>query len=136
MIYKNKELINKKSPKIILLFTYINILIVIVLITYTLFYEIKTYKNGQAVIIKDENYYLKINITLKDIKTIIRNDEIIINKTKYKYKIKDISNIKYSDNLINYQTVLLSIENLDEKYKITNLVINYKILKEKEKLIK
>lgn len=129
------QIINKSHKKLITSTIIIIITFSLVLfLTHTIKYQ--SFYNNIGTISKNNNNNLNIEIPLSNINTIINHNEIIIDKNIYKYKIKNISEIKYKDNLLNYQNITLEIYNLKEEYKINNLVINYKILEKEIILIK
>ena len=95
----------------------------------------KYYQNKGIVVLDNDNYYLKLYVDFENIETIINNSSILINEDNYQYNIISISDLLES-NYDNYQIFYLQILNPNKNLLVNNLVINYKILTDRESLIK
>ena len=135
MIYSNKEKIAKSQNKRTFIFSYIIILNFIIVIIFTLITKVdKYYCNKMVVTFNDNNYYFKLYIDFVDLNNIISHDTIRINEKDYKYQIISLSDLEVA-NYNNYYILYIEILDIDEKLLINNLVIDYKILIGKQKLI-
>lgn len=120
----------KKYPKI---YNFTWVLLVILLITiYIIFiYKYQTYYLVKGRIINNE---IELLIPTQEVAIIQNNHNLIINNTKYNYKITHISEELYiDDNYQNYSYLYLKIDNLSN---IDNFVYNLKIPKENKILAK
>lgn len=136
MISCNKEIIfNIKNKLVILLSSIVIISFIIMIILAHLLKVEKYYQNKGIVVLDNDNYYLKIYVDFENIETIINNSSILINEDNYQYNIISISDLLES-NYDNYQIFYLQILNPNKNLLVNNLVINYKILTDRESLIK
>ena len=120
----------KKYPKI---YNFTWVLLVILLITiYIIFiYKYQTYYLVKGRIINNE---IELLIPTQEVAIIQNNHNLIINNTKYNYKITHINEELYiDDNYQNYSYLYLKIDNLSN---IDNFVYNLKIPKENKILAK
>lgn len=116
-------------------FGYITLIFIIIIISLINTLSFKTYQENIGVIIKeDNNYYLKTYISINNISSFIQKNYLNIKSNIYEYKIKYINSELSIFNNQNYQEVHLSL-NLPKEYQINNLVINYKVLIKKQKII-
>lgn len=112
---------------VVLLFVIIFIIIVIILNTnYHSTISLKT-----KVSLIDNNYYVTTLIKEDNIKYLVNNNYLELDKKNIQYKIHEISEEYYQDN---YKIVLLKVK-LDKKYKINNLNLIIKISKENKPII-
>lgn len=136
MISCNKEIIfNIKNKLVILLSSVVIISFIIMIILAHLLKVEKYYQNKGIVVLDNDNYYLKLYVDFENIETIINNSSILINEDNYQYNIISISDLLES-NYVNYQIFYLQILNPNKNLLVNNLVINYKILTDRESLIK
>lgn len=136
MISCNKEIIfNIKNKLVILLSSIVIISFIIMIILAHLLKVEKYYQNKGIVVLDNDNYYLKLYVDFENIETIINNSSILINEDNYQYNIVSISDLLES-NYDNYQIFYLQILNPNKNLLVNNLVINYKILTDRESLIK
>lgn len=136
MISCNKEIIfNIKNKLVILLSSIVIISFIIMIILAHLLKVEKYYQNKGIVVLDNDNYYLKLYVDFENIETIINNSSILINEDNYQYNIISISDLLES-NYDNYQIFYLQILNPNKNLLVNNLVINYKILTDRESLIK
>ncbi len=120
----------KKYPKI---YNFTWVLLVILLITiYIIFiYKYQTYYLVKGRIINNE---IELLIPTQEVAIIQNNHNLIINNTKYNYKITHINEeLCIDDNYQNYSYIYLKIDNLSN---IDNFVYNLKIPKENKILAK
>lgn len=118
------------------IYVYIMIIIVIMLslIILSITYHYKTYYKIKGIVTKEEDYYIRIYMPLKDINYLVNNDYIIINNNKYKYNIISLEEEYFQNELNTYQIVKISIE-LPNNYKHNNLTLDLKLLKEDKRII-
>lgn len=136
MISCNKEIIfNIKNKLVILLSSIVIISFIIMIILAHLLKVEKYYQNKGIVVLDNDNFYLKLYVDFENIETIINNSSILINEDNYQYNIISISDLLES-NYDNYQIFYLQILNPNKNLLVNNLVINYKILTDRESLIK
>lgn len=136
MISCNKEIIfNIKNKLVILLSSIVIISFIIMIILAHLLKVEKYYQNKGIVVLDNDDYYLKLYVDFENIETIINNSSILINEDNYQYNIISISDLLES-NYDNYQIFYLQILNPNKNLLVNNLVINYKILTDRESLIK
>jgi len=136
MISCNKEIIFNIKNKLVILFSSVVIIsfIIMIILAHLLKVE-KYYQNKGIVVLDNDNYYLKLYVDFENIETIINNSSILINEDNYQYNIISISDLLES-NYDNYQIFYLQILNPNKNLLVNNLVINYKILTDRESLIK
>lgn len=136
MISCNKEIIFNIKNKLVILFSSVVIIsfIIMIILAHLLKVE-KYYQNKGIVVLDNDNYYLKLYVDFENIETIINNSSILINEDNYQYNIISISDLLES-NYVNYQIFYLQILNPNKNLLVNNLVINYKILTDRESLIK
>lgn len=84
---------------------------------------------------KDNKYIKEVYVNYDNAKKLLDGKYILINKTKYKYKIIQKENIIDNENLLNYKLFNINI-NLNKKYLQNNLVLDIKIFSNKERMIK
>lgn len=132
----NSEIIlqRKISP-----FVYVYIMIIIILtlslVIFTFFKNYQTYYNANGIVIEENNYnYVKVYISLDNIKYLVENSIVLLNNKAYNYEIIHADNEYYSDNIKTYQIITLKLE-LEEKYQINNLSLDLKFPKEDKKII-
>ena len=73
-------------------------------------------------------------MSINDIKYITDNDIVIINKKEYKYNISMIDSEYFTDNITTYQIIKIEAT-INDKYKINNLTLDLKFLREDKKII-
>lgn len=121
-------ILNSKNTSIIKFYSYSFILFTLILSYFILnLTHITYFQKTSNIILKNNNYYLKIIIPIKKLNLLTENNYLIINNTKYNYQVKNIS--LYKNNKI---SLYLQINNLDNSYKINNNSINIKIKEEKK----
>lgn len=129
-------ILNRKTSIIIKTFI-VNIIILIVFVIWwinTLYYQTFIHSHSKLLYF-ETNYYLEVLIPVKEVKQIMKQNQIIIDSVKYNYEIYKIGdNVEYKNN-INYQYIYLKILNLDEEYLVNGYEIDIKIPKEKKKII-
>lgn len=120
-----------------LIYVYIMIIIVIMLSLIILFIlcNYKTYDLVRGVVINEDNhYYIRIYMDIDSIKYVVDNEFVMIHNKKYKYKIVSIDSEYFTDNITTYQIVKIEVD-IDNKYKINNLALELKFLKENKRII-
>ena len=121
-------ILNSKNTSIIKFYSYSFILFTLILSYFILnLTHITYFQKTSNIILKNNNYYLKIIIPIKKLNLLTENNYLIINNTKYNYQVKNIS--LYKNNKV---SLYLQINNLDNSYKINNNSINIKIKEEKK----
>ena len=121
-------ILNSKNTSIIKFYSYSFILFTLILSYFILnLTHITYFQKTSNIILKNNNYYLKIIIPIKKLNLLTENNYLMINNTKYNYQVKNIS--LYKNNKI---FLYLQINNLDNSYKINNNSINIKIKEEKK----
>ena len=121
-------ILNSKNTSIIKFYSYSFILFTLILSYFILnLTHITYFQETSNIILKNNNYYLKIIIPIKKLNLLTENNYLIINNTKYNYQVKNIS--LYKNNKV---SLYLQINNLDNSYKINNNSINIKIKEEKK----
>ena len=121
-------ILNSKNTSIIKFYSYSFILFTLILSYFILnLTHITYFQKTSNIILKNNNYYLKIIIPIKKLNLLTENNYLMINNTKYNYQVKNIS--LYKNNKI---SLYLQINNLDNSYKINNNSINIKIKEEKK----
>ena len=124
-------IINRKKYSRIYNFSFI--LLTILLIT---IYVITTYKYQTYYYLKGKMYHheIEISIPIDEIKYLINNNYLLIDNTKYYYKITHISEEMYIDNNYqNYCYIYLKVNNIDN---LDNFIYEIKIPKENKALVK
>lgn len=136
MNYIDSEIIlNRKIKDIVYVYVIIIIIIVLSLIILSMLFNYKTYYKIKGIIIyENNNYYTKLYIPLDDIKYIVNNNFVIIDNKKYQYQVDNINSEYLTDNSNSYQIITLLI-NIPSKYKLSNLTLNLKFIKENKKII-
>ena len=124
-------IINRKTYPKIYNFTYV-LLVVLLITIYIIFtYKYQTYYFLKGRMINNE---IELLVPISEVEIIQNNHNLIINNTRYNYKITDISKELYLDNdFQNYCYLYLKIDNLSN---IDNFVYNLKIPKENKILAK
>lgn len=120
-----------------LVYVYIMIIIVIILsliIFFILCYYKTYYTIRGTVVSENDRFYIRMYIPLDEVKYIINNDVVMIDKREYRYNIVVIDSEYFTDNIITYQIVKIEVE-LDNKYKFNNLTIDLKFLKDNKRII-
>lgn len=120
-----------------LIYMYIMIIIVIALsliMFMTLFHYKIYYKVKGIVQFDDEKYYIRLYIPLDKISYLTSNDNVMIDKKEYSYKILSIDEDFFTDNVNTYQIVYIEI-NIPSKYKFNNLSLDLHFLKEDKRVI-
>lgn len=120
-----------------LIYVYIMMIIVIALsliMFMTLFHYKIYYKVKGIVQFDDEKYYIRLYIPLDKISYLTSNDNVMIDKKKYSYKILSIDEDFFTDNVNTYQIVYIEI-NIPSKYKFNNLSLDLHFLKEDKRVI-
>jgi len=134
--YIDSEIIlNRKIGPLV--YVYIMVIIIIILsliILFTLCYY-KTYYDVKGVIeYENENYYIRIYVPLENVKYIVNNNIVKINDSIYKYNIISIDSEYFTDNINTYQVIKIEVS-LNSRYKINNLTIDLKFLKDNKRII-
>ncbi len=120
-----------------LIYVYIMMIIVIALsliMFMTLFHYKIYYKVKGIVQFDDEKYYIRLYIPLDKISYLTSNDNVMIDKKEYSYKILSIDEDFFTDNVNTYQIVYIEI-NIPSKYKFNNLSLDLHFLKEDKRVI-
>lgn len=120
-----------------LIYVYIMMIIVIALsliMFMTLFHYKLYYKVKGIVQFDDEKYYIRLYIPLDKISYLTSNDNVMIDKKEYSYKILSIDEDFFTDNVNTYQIVYIEI-NIPSKYKFNNLSLDLHFLKEDKRVI-
>ena len=121
-------ILNSKNTSIIKFYSYSFILFTLILSYFILnLTHITYFQKTSNIILKNNNYYLKIIIPIKKLNLLTENNYLMINNTKYNYQVKNIS--LYKNNKV---SLYLQIKNLDNSYKVNNNSINIKIKEEKK----
>ena len=121
-------ILNIKNTSIIKFYSYSFILFTLILSYFILnLTHITYFQKTSNIILKNNNYYLKIIIPIKKLNLLTENNYLMINNTKYNYQVKNIS--LYKNNKV---SLYLQIKNLDNSYKVNNNSINIKIKEEKK----
>jgi len=118
-------------------YVYIMIIIVIMLsiIIFFILFNYKIYYTIRGTVIKDDDhFYIRIYIPINDIKYITTNNSVIIDKKEYKYIISMIDSEYFTDNIVTYQIVKIDMS-IDEKYKMNNLTLDLKFLRDNKRII-
>lgn len=134
--YIDSEIIlGRKIEPLIYVYVMIVVVIILSLIIFFILCYYRTYYDIRGVVIKeDNNYYIRIYVPLDDIKYIANNDIVLINDKEYRYNVISIDNEYFTDNVNTYQIIMIECY-LTEKYKINNLTLDLKFLKENKKII-
>lgn len=133
--YIDSEIIlAKKVEPLIYVYIMIIIIISLSLIIFMILFHYKTYYKVKGIVEKDTDYYIRVYMPLDDIDYVISNNEVIINKVKYKFQIVMIDSEYISDNTNTYQAILIKVD-LPLKYKFNNLSLNLQFLKEDKRVI-
>lgn len=128
-------ILNRKVEPLIYLYIMIIIVIILSLIIFITLFHYKTFYKARAVVDSEDNScYVRIYMPLDDVKYIVDNNTLYIDKKKYNYKIKSIDKEYLTDNLNTYEVILLDI-NLPKKYCFQNLNLSLKIIKEDKRII-
>lgn len=105
------------------------ILLIFIYVSFT--YTYQTYYITKGTMIDDN---IKLLVEIQDIKYIINNNKVKIDNNLYNYKIKEISEELYVDELLNnYKYIYIKVDNLSN---IDNYVYELKLKKENKKIIK
>lgn len=131
----NEIILQRKVEPFIYVYIMIIIIIMLSLIIIFTVFNYKTYYDLRGIIINEENeYYLKIYIPISKVKYLVNNNKLVIDGKLYRYKIINIDSEYFTDNVDTYQIIKIKV-NLPIKYKLNNLVINLKVVKEDKKII-
>lgn len=130
----NQLLLNRSIKPIIYLYIMIIITITLSLIIFFMLCNYKTYYNIKAIVVLEEdNYYLDCYVPIDKI-SYFSNNELLLNRKKYRYSIINIDSNYYVSDLTSYQIIRIKLD-LDKNYLYNNMVLNLKILKENKKII-
>ena len=130
-------IMNRKSDLIIKIFIF-NICIVIILIIWginALEYQ-KKLKFHSKISNFNSYYLLEVLVPVKEVNQVIKKNKLLIDDVSYDYNVNNISSDLIVENNINYQKIYLSVNNLDDSYKINNLILTIKIPISKKKILK
>lgn len=128
-------ILNRKVEPLIYLYIMIIIVIVLSLIIFITLFHYKTFYKIRSVVEKEDNLcYIRVYIPLDDVKYIINNNILYIDKKKYFYNIRNINKEYLTDNLNTYESILLDV-NISDKYCMQNLNLSLKFLKEDRRII-
>ena len=95
----------------------------------------KTYYTINGLVVNEDNhFYIRLYMPLDDIKTIIDNDVVMIDKKEYRYSVFMIDHEYFTDNVMTYQIVKIDVD-LDSKYKFNNLTLKLNFIKDDKKII-
>lgn len=136
MKYIDSEIIlGRKIGPLIYVYVMIIVVIILSLIIFFILCYYKTYYDIRGVVInEDNNFYIRIYVPLDYIKYITDNDIVLIDDKEYRYNVVSIDNEYFTDNINTYQIIKIECF-LNEKYKINNLTLDLKFLKENKKII-
>lgn len=136
MKYIDSEIIlQRKISPLVYVYSLIIIVIVLSLIILFILCYYKTYYTIRGVVIKEEeNCYIRIYLPIEDIKYIVNNNVVTIDNIKYKYSINEIDSQYFTDNIITYQVVKINVD-IKTEYKINNLTLNLKFIKDNKRII-
>lgn len=111
------------------------LIIMIIFIIISTMFKYNKYLYYRGVVVKEEEYFLKIYVDEKDINKIIVN-ELIIDDKNYKYKIKKISESYFiGEDSKKYKEILLDV-NIKDDMKIINNIIDIRFKLEKTTIMK
>ena len=130
-------IMNRKSDLIIKIFIF-NICIIIFLIIWginALEYQ-KKLKFHSKISNFNSYYLLEVLVPVKEVNQVIKKNKLLIDDVSYDYNVNNISSDWIVENNINYQKIYLSVNNLDDSYKINNLILTIKIPISKKKIVK
>ncbi len=128
-------ILNRKVEPLIYLYIMIIIVIILSLIIFITLFHYKTFYKVRAVIDSEDNhYYVRVYIPLDDVKYIIDNNSLYIDKKNYAYIIRSVDKEYLTDNLNTYEVILLDID-LPKKYRYQNLNLSLEFLKEDKRII-
>lgn len=114
-----------KSSTIILFVIIILFLLLSNILEYEPFYDISAIYNNSKV---------TLFVKLKDLDNVLDDDYLIIDNKKYDYYIESIDQDLLIDNNLNYKKININID-LPMKYRVNNLIINFRKRREKKKII-
>ncbi|MGM9882417.1 MAG: hypothetical protein ACI31S_06215 [Bacilli bacterium] len=128
-------ILQKKISSVVYVYVMIIIILTLSLIIFVFFKNYQTYYNAKGIVTEENNYnYVKVYISLDDIKYLLENSIVLLNNRAYNYEIIYADNEYYTDNIKTYQIITLKLE-LEEKYQINNLSLDLKFPKEDKKII-
>jgi len=131
----SRIILDRKIAPVIYLYIMIIIVLTLSLIILITLFHYKTYYKVKGIVqLNNEEYYIRIYVPLENIKYLINNDTVKINRENYKYQIKSINDEYFTDNIITYQIIEIKI-NIPSKYKYNNLNLSLQFLKEDKKII-
>lgn len=131
----NKIILENKVEAYIYVYVMMVIILILSLIIFFMLFHYKTYYDLKGTVINEDNIYLvEVYIPINKINYLVNNNELLINKKKYTYKITNISEEFLSDKISTYQIVRITLE-LPKEYQINNLTLKLKMLKEDKKII-
>ena len=132
----NYTILNRKISLVMRVFI-LNIIILIIFVIWginNLYYQ-NFIQFHSKILYFDSFYYMEVLVPVKEVNTITKQSQIIIDSNKYNYEIyKVVPDVEYINN-INYQKVYLKIFNLDEFFLVNGYELDVKVLKEKKKII-
>lgn len=130
-------IMNRKSNLIIKVFIF-NICIVIILVIWginTFEYQ-KKLKFHSRISNFNSYYLLEVLVPIKEVSQVIKENKLLIDDISYDYEINDIDEVLIVEKNVNYQKIYLLVNDLDNTYKINNLILDIKIPVSKKKIIK
>ena len=128
---KGYIILNKNTNYYIKLFIYLSI-IFLLFIVILLNTKYKMYYKTKGIVTSDKNLMLIVKID--KLKYVKNNNKLVIDNKEYVYSIKSINNdYEIDNNLNNYLYLYLDVS-LDSKDKITNNVLNVKLLESNKKI--
>ena len=130
-------ILNRKPSFIIKTFILVISFIIIAVIwgVNTFYYQNFIILHSRIKYFDNSYYFIEVLVPVKEVKQIMKQNQIAINNKTYNYLIYKIdNNVTYINNE-NYQYVYLNVINLDDSYLINGYEIDVKILKERKKII-
>lgn len=114
----------RRIPNMLFMWTIILTFIIICLIIINQTVIFKDYYKVEGVV---KNKNVSIYVLIKDLDSVINNNQLYIKNNKYIYKIKEISEELTVSDMGFYKEVLLSI-NMDTKYLVENNVMDIRFV--------
>ena len=131
----NEIIMQRKVGPMVYVYIMVIVILFLSLIIFFILFSYKTYYRAKGIVVKEnDNYYIRLYVPLDDVKYITKNDIVYINKEKFKYNIISIDEEYFTDNVITYQVINISID-MVSKYKFNNLNLSLSFIKENKRVI-
>lgn len=131
-------ILNKKNNLIIQIWSISISVLLIIILSFCIFYHYKIYEDYQGIIVKQDNvHYLNLYLTDEQIRD-FNYQKIYIDQKEIKKKITNISQDYILNDTGKYRLLTLDINDgkIDQKYLINNNVITVKIYKRNTTIMK